>query len=50
MACGCKKKNNPQPETPQVTPTVPEMVVEQDQVIKISAVLNEMLNEKKDQQ
>jgi len=50
MACGCKKKNNPLPEPPQVTPTVPDMVVEQDQVIKISAVLNEMLNEKKDQQ
>lgn len=48
MSCGCKKKNNEQTQepTPQVTP-VPNPQPTQEQVIKISTVLREMVENKK---
>lgn len=49
MSCGCKKKNNePQPPVAQAAPaTTPVPAQTQEQVVKISTVLREMVENKK---
>jgi hypothetical protein len=51
MGCGCKKKPGDEPQAPQTgqaTPaTTPTPAQNQEQVIKISTILREMVENKK---